>query len=131
MRLKDIIVSNIGIHTLRESDEIVMEMANFLADVTELPANIVLWTTTQPNELPHNKYRMKVYKDRIHCATFSIGANPKSLWEVNRKRFQLDSHETTEAIKVISDFSSLFIQYVDGKLTTDDVKREIKKLKKM
>jgi hypothetical protein len=52
-------------------------MANFLAEVTELSANIVLWTKTQPDELPHSKYIIKVYKDRIHCATYTIGVSPK------------------------------------------------------
>ena len=115
--------------TLNESSVFIAEMANFLADVTELPANIVLWTEPQPAILPHDKYRMKVYKDRIHCSTFSISKFPDIYWEIKKKKLRLDSKEKTAAARTISEFSSLFIQYIDGTLTAPDVKYEIKKLK--
>jgi len=129
MKIVDIVKSNLGTMTLDESDMFIVEMANFLADVTDLPANIVLWTKTQPNELPHNKYRMKVFKNRIHVATFSIGQSTELLWQVNRNKFKLDKFEQTEAEKVIMKFSPLFIQLVDGKISDNDVKYEIKRLK--
>jgi hypothetical protein len=108
-------------------DSFITEMANFLADITDLPANIVLWAKTQPDELPHVKYRMKVYKNRIHVATYSIGADPILRWKIGLRKARLDGYETSEARKVISEFASLFIQLIDGKLSTDQVKQEIKK----
>jgi hypothetical protein len=111
-----------------EEDHFVTEMGNFLADVTSLPANIVLWTKPQPNELPHTKYRMKVFKDRVHVATYSISENPTLLWKTGRKKYALDAYESYESTKVISKFSSLFIQLVDNKITDSDVKYEIKKI---
>jgi hypothetical protein len=114
---------------LNENDAFVVEMANFLADVTDLPANIVLWTRTQPEELPHNKYRIKVFKDRIHCATYTIGEAPRSVWVTGDAKQRLDSYEEQEAMKVISVYSPLFIQYVDGKINADDAKHEIKKIR--
>lgn len=128
MKITEILKSNLGVMTLNEADEFILEMANFLADVTELPANIVLWTETQPSTLPHTKYRMKVYKERVHSSTFSIGKLPIMLWQVNNKKFRLLGGEITEVQKVISEFASLFIQYVDGKITPDQVKFEIKKV---
>ena len=110
-------------------DQFVVEMANFIADVTDLPANIVLWCKTQPEELPHTKYRMKVFKDRIHAATLSIEKSPKILWETTKKKLQLDSYELSETNSVIEQFTSLFIQYIDGTMTSDDVKIQIKKIK--
>jgi hypothetical protein len=127
MKILEVLQANLGIHSLDESDMFVAEMANFLADVTELPANIVLWTRPQPLELAHNKYRMKVFKDRIHVATYSIGLTPKLLWEILRDKYRLDSDESAETVQVISKFSSLFVQYVDGKLSSDDVKYEIRR----
>ena len=127
MKLTEIIKSNFGVMTLDESDEFILEMANFLADVTELPANIILWTKTQPLMPPHTKYRMKIFKDRVHSSTFMIGQLPKMVWQVNNKKFRLSGGEITEVQKVISDFSSLFIQYVDGKMLPNQVKFEIKK----
>lgn len=127
MRFKEIIESYFGIMTLKE-DHFVTEMGNFLADVTNLPANIVLWTKPQPEGLPHNKYRMKIYKDRIHVATLSIAEIPQLLWKTGRKKYALDSYEYNEAAKVIGKFSSLFIQLVDDKITDSDVKYQIKKI---
>ena len=129
MKIIDIIKSYTGVMTLNESDQFVVEMANFLSDVTELPANIVLWTKPQPNELPHNKYRIKVFKDRIHIATYSISQNPKLLWNTNRNKFSLDNTESNEVVRILSNYSSLFIQYVDGVLTSDEIKQEIKRIK--
>lgn len=131
MKLIDFITSSLGVRTLKEEDNFIVEMANFLADVTELPANIVLWTKPQPTALPHDKYRIKVYKDRIHSATFSIGQQPQILWEVIKNKLKLDADETYEVEQVISEFASLFISYVDGKLTERQVKEEIKKIKNM
>jgi hypothetical protein len=111
-------------------DAFVTEMANFIADVTDLPGNIVIWTKTQPEMLPHDKYRMKIYKDRIHCATYSIGQTPSLAWEIGRTKFRLDAYEIGEVKKLIQEYSSLFIQYVDAKLTADEVKIEIQKLKR-
>ena len=127
MRIKEIIKSYFGIMTLKE-DHFVTEMGNFLADVTNLPANIVLWTKPQPEALPHDKYRMKIYKDRIHVATYSISKNPELLWKIGRKKYALDAYESKESINVISKFSSLFIQLVDDKITDNDVKYEIKRI---
>lgn len=127
MRIRELIEEYFGIMTLQE-DHFVTEMGNFLADVTDLPGNIVLWTKPQPEELPHDKYRMKVYKDRIHVATFTIAQTPQLLWKTGRKKYALNTFESNEAVNVISKFSSLFIQLVDNKITDDTVKHEIKKI---
>jgi hypothetical protein len=129
MKIIDVFKSYTGVMTLSETDKFVAEMANFLSDVTELPANIVLWTKPQPNDLPHNKYRVKVFKDRVHVATYSISQNPKLLWNTNRNKFSLDNNESDEVIKILAEYASLFIQYVDGILTSDEIKQEIKRIK--
>jgi hypothetical protein len=128
MKAIDVLKSNIGMRTLTE-DQFVIETANFLADTTDLPANIVLWTQPQPNELPHNKYRMKVFKDRVYVATYLIGSEPQRVWQCMNPRGWLSANEEKEVKRVISKYSGLFIQLVDGKMTTDDVKYEIKRLK--
>ena len=115
--------------TLREDDQFVIEMANFLSDVTELPANIVLWTKPQPKDLPHNKYRIKIFKDRIHVATYSVGQIPQVLWNINRNKFKLTTEELQEVMNIISKYSTLFIQYIDAILTSDEIKQEIKRIK--
>lgn len=124
MKINEIVNS----HMLIE-DQFVTEMANFIADVTDLPGNIVIWCKTQPEELPHTKYRMKVFKDRIHSLTISISQEPVILWEIKNKKNKLDQYEKNELVNVISKYSSLLIQYVDGTMDSDSVKNEIKKIK--
>lgn len=128
MKIKEIIQAAFSPRILLE-DKFIIEMANFIADTTDLPANIVLWCKTQPEGLPHTKFRMKVFKDRRHVATFSIGQHPIQYWEISNKKFRLNSDETYETISVISKYATLFIQYIDGTLTTDQTKEEMKKIK--
>ena len=111
---------------LRE-DTFITEMGNLIADVTGIPGNITLWTRTQPDELPHTKYRMKVFKNRIHVATYSIGNNPTIIAKYVKNA--LDTHESTEIKKFIKEFKSLLISYIDGKISVDDMKTEIKKIR--
>ena len=111
---------------LRE-DTFITEMGNLIADVTGIPGNITLWTRTQPDELPHTKYRMKVFKNRIHVATYSIGNNPATITKYVKNA--LDTYESTEIKKFIKEFKSLLISYVDGKISVDDMKTEIKKIR--
>ena len=111
---------------LRE-DTFITEMGNLIADVTGIPGNITLWTRTQPDELPHTKYRMKVFKNRIHVATYSIGNNPAIIAKYVKNA--LDTYESTEIKKFIKEFKSLLISYVDGKISIDDMKTEIKKIR--
>lgn len=129
MKLSELVQSYIGVMTLDENDSFIAEMANFLADVTDLPANIVLWTKPQPDMLPHDKYRMKVFKNRIHVSTYSIGVMPKLVWNTSRKKYALTASEQNEVVEVISKYFPIFIQLVDSKLTTDEVKYEIKRMK--
>ena len=95
-------------------------MADFIANITELPANIVLQ--------PGGDYRLLIFKDRIHVATYTIGKEPELVWEINKRNLRLDNYESSESVKVISQFSTIFIQHIDGKLTGDEAKFEIKKL---
>jgi len=107
-------------------DDFVTEMGNLIADFTEIPGNITLWTRPQPEGLPHNKYRMKVFKNREHIITYSIGKNPKILESFPRLG-SLDGDERKETEKFISDFSSLLIQYVDNIITLPELKVEIQR----
>lgn len=132
MKITELICSEFGIMTLNESDSFISEMANFLADVTNLPANIVLWTEPiDDKQNEHDGYRIKVYKNRIHCATYSAGREPKLYWQSRRKKFRLDGFESTEVKKVISEFSSLFIGFIDKKISLPQIKYEIKRIRGM
>lgn len=128
VKIFEIVLPTLGVRTLKE-DKFVVEMANFLADVTDLPGNIVLWTRPQPELLPHDKYRIKVFKDRIHSATLKISQDAQQLWEIPRKKYQLSEYELSLAQQVVSEYASIFIQVVDDRLSADDAKYQIKMLR--
>jgi hypothetical protein len=116
---------------LAENGGAIFEMANLRSGITDLPANIILWTRPQPNELPHTKYRMKVTKDHKHCVTFSISSEPTVL-ETPRvsKKYKLDNYEKREIERFIRDFSSLLISYIDAKIDVDELEYQIQKINK-
>lgn len=103
-------------------DEFVTEMGNLISDFTEIPGNITLWTRPQPEGLP----RVKVYKNRDHVVTYSIGKTPEIV-EKFPQLGSLERDEERETRKFISDFSSLLIQYVDGIITLPELKVEIQR----
>lgn len=114
-----------------QSGGIILEMANLKAKITDLPANIILWTRPQPNELPHNKYRIKVTKDHKHTVSFSASSQPKIVEKYNvGKKYNLDAYEYNEIIKFIQQFYSLLISYIDGKIDADSLEYEIQKINK-
>lgn len=110
---------------------IILEMANLRPDITDLPANIILWTKPQPEELPHNKYRIKVTKDHKHVNTYLISSNPKIVETFFKgKKYQLDEYEKREIEKFIKMFYPLLISFVDNKMNDTELEYEIQKLNK-
>jgi hypothetical protein len=114
-----------------KSGGVIFEMANLKAKITDLPANIVLWTRPQPNELPHNKYRIKVTKDHKHPISYSISSQPEIVEKYNvGKKYNLDAYEHKEIVRFIQQFYPLLISYVDAKITDDELEYEIQKINK-
>jgi hypothetical protein len=110
---------------------IILEMANLRPNITDLPANILLWTKPQPDELPHNKYRIKVTKDHKHVATYLISSEPRIVETLFRgKKYQLDSYEKGEIKKFIKAFYPLLLSFVDNKLNEVELEYEIQKRNK-
>jgi hypothetical protein len=108
---------------------ILFEMANLKSKITDLPANIILWTRAQPDELPHTKYRLKITKDHKHPVTYSVAKEPEVLERYNvGKKYSLDSYEESQIIKFIKQFYPLIISYVDAKISADDLEYQIQKI---
>lgn len=110
---------------------IILDMANLIPDITDLPANIILWTKTQPQDLPHNKYRIKVTKDHKHVVTYSLSSDPKVVETYFKgKKYKLDEYEKREIEKFIKMFYPLLISFVDNKMSDTELEYEIQKLNK-
>ena len=114
--------------SIADDGGILIVMANLRSRITDLPANIILWTRPD-EELSHTEYRLKVTKDHIHSLSYSIGSEPKIVDRPRTsKKYQLDAYEKTEIVKFIKKFYSLIVSYVDGKITADDLEIEIQKI---
>ena len=56
------------------------EMSNFRSNTTGLPNGTTLWVRTEPHELSHNKYRIKISHPQKGSAVFAIwGDEPKQV----------------------------------------------------
>lgn len=106
------------------------EMANLISNYTGLPHNIVIWTRPQPERLPHNKYRLKVYKNRAHVATYTIGSVPKIVFSVKkRKYYELDSDERKEIQQFIEKNYPILISFIDEKISEQQLIEYLSKTK--
>ena len=69
------------------------EMSNFRSKTTGLADGTTLWVRTEPYELAHNKYRIKISHPQKGSAAFAIwGDEPKQVegdWEVSGKDLKL------------------------------------------
>jgi hypothetical protein len=112
-----------------QSGGIMFEMANLRSSITDLPPNIILWTRPEPDKnLEHNEYRIKVYKDNKHSATYLVSRNSRpALFCKVSKKYQLSTYERSEIKKFVNEFAGLLISYIDGKISVDELETEIQK----
>jgi hypothetical protein len=103
------------------------EMSNFGHRTTGLPSHIEIWVRTEPNQLPHSNYRIKIEKHKEYAAIFSVGAHPEILKGSHKNK--LSTSEVSEIRKFISKYSSLIIGHIDGKLDSGELAIEIQKLR--
>ena len=72
------------------------EMSNFWSTTTGLSPGTTLFVRTEPNELPHTKYRIKIDHPQKGSAVFAIwGDEPKQVagdWKVSGKDLKQITH---------------------------------------
>ncbi len=70
-------------------EESLYEMSNFYSHNTGLPDGIIMWVRTEPNGLPHTKYRIEIKHPQKGSAVFALwGDEPKQVagsWQVGGK----------------------------------------------
>lgn len=111
-------------HNPEQDDDILFEMSNFGRSVTGLPDNIVLWVRTDLSDHGHNRYRLKVRKNREWAAIFSVGSNPILLKNLNNS---LTTPEQNQVISFIRMYHTHIINLIDDKTTTDQFIMDVKK----
>lgn len=101
------------------------EMSNFGPRTTGLSSSIEIWLRTEPIQLPHSNYRVKIDKNKQYSAIFSVEQQPQILKHSHKNK--LSANEINEIKDFISNNLSLIIGHIDGKLDSGDFAIEIQK----
>ncbi len=101
----------------QSDDDIMFEMSTLTPQETGLPNGIEVWARSDPVNHGHNRYRVKVLKDRAWAAIFSVGATPKLLKDINQS---LTDGEQSTICTWIAANSSALINLIDCKISTTD-----------
>ena len=126
MKLSDFIDDEDRYNLGQLDEDILFEMSNFRSRVTGLPANIELWVRSDPVNHGHNRYRVKILKDRQWAAIYAVSQNPELIKNINNA---LSISENNEIIEFIKKVSSLIIQLIDSKIDTGEFEYEVVKLR--
>lgn len=97
--------------------DIMFEMSTLTPRETGLPNGIEIWTRSDPINHGHNRYRVKVLKNRAWAAIFSVGSSPILLKNINQS---LTDGEQTIISSWIAANSSTLINLIDCKISTTD-----------
>jgi len=103
------------------------EMSNFGHKTTGLSSSIQIWMRTEPIQLPHNNYRVKIEKNKEFSAIFSVSKDPTILKSSHKNK--LSKKEIIEIKNFISNYSSLIIGHIDGKIDSGDFAIELQKIR--
>jgi hypothetical protein len=109
-----------------QDNDIMFEMSNFNYRTTGLPTNIEVWARADPVYHGHDRYRIKITKNKEWAAIFSIGQNPEIKKNINQS---LTSSEQTQILQWIKDYFPLLISHIDGKIDSAELAFEIQKLR--
>jgi hypothetical protein len=103
------------------------EISNFGHRTTGLTPSIEIWMRTETSQLPHSNYRVKIDKNKEYSAIFSVGKNPAILKSSHKNK--LTNKEISEIKNFISNYSSLIIGHIDGKLDSGEFAIELQKIR--
>lgn len=124
MKVQEFIDSDDRYNNEQSDEDILYEMSNFKSRVTGLPPNIELWVRTDPVNHGHNRYRVKILKDKQWAAIYLVSQNPICIKDINQTITAADSKSILD---FISTFSALLISLIDDKIDTGEFEYEVKK----
>ena len=109
----------------QDDDDMLFEMSHFKSSVTGLPDNIEIWTRTDPINHGHNRYRIKIIKDKQWAGIYTVGQNPECVKDINQT---IAISEDRQIKEFIIKFSSLIIGLIDNKFDTADFITQLLKI---
>lgn len=110
----------------QSDDDILFEVSNFNSRVTGLPTNIEIWLRSDPVSYGHNRYRIKILKDKEWAGIYTIGKFPDLIKNINQT---ITQSENKMIIDFISNYLSLLIGLIDGEIDSGEFALEILKLR--
>jgi hypothetical protein len=108
-----------------KADEL-FEMSNFNYRTTGLPTYIEVWTRTDPKYHGHDRYRIKVTKNKEWAGIFKVGHDPELVDDLNRS---LSKSDINEILNWIKEYYPLIISHIDGKIDSAELALEIQKIR--
>lgn len=109
-----------------EVDDILFEMSNVQSKVTGLPQNIQVWIRTDLSDHGHNRYRVKIRKNKQWAGVYLVNDNPSL---AAPGHVELSSSEDKEVKTFIKTFTSLIISLIDEKISTGEFEYEVVKIR--
>lgn len=107
-----------------KQSELMFEMSNINSRTTGLPSNIVVWVRTEVQGHGHNKYRVKISKDREWAGIFEVSNGADLLKNINNS---LTANEISQIQTFIKTFKSHLINLIDGVIDTGEFTLSVKK----
>ena len=105
-------------------DELMYEMSNISSRYTGLSQNLEVWLRTDEKNHGHNRYRVKIKKDKIWAGIFTVSSNPTL---INPLKNTLTSNDQKQILNWIKKNSTLIISLIDGKLDTIEFCMELQR----
>ena len=102
--------------SMKQTD-IMFEMSNISSRTTGLPGNIVVWVRTEVQGHGHNKYRIKISKDKEWAGIFEVSNNASLLKNINNS---LTPNEIAQIEMFVKTFKSHLINLIDGVVDTGE-----------
>lgn len=111
-------------NTGQTDEDIMFEMSTLTLSEIGLPAGIEVWTRSDPINHGHNRYRVKILKDRVWAAIFTVSSAPAMVKNINSS---LTGGEISEISKWIQLHYSPLINLIDCKIGTAECSTAIQK----
>ena len=102
------------------------EMPNFSPKTTGLSPGIAVWCRTDLTDHGHNRYMVKIRKNGEWAGIYTVGSSPSMAKNINGS---ISGQENTAILRWVSEYASLIIGLIDGKLDSSEFGIGIQKLR--
>jgi hypothetical protein len=106
------------------SDDVLYEMSSIGWKTTGLSSNITVWVRSDPLNHGHNRYRVKILKDREWAAIYSVGSTPAQLKNINNS---IMPGEDAQIKQFIKQFAPHIINLIDCTIDTVEFEMAVRK----